>query len=366
MSEAVAARIRRSIQEHGPITFAEFMEHALYGPGGFYEEPPVGADGHFVTSPHVHPIFAELVLRALAELWEALDRPDPLTIVEVGAGDGTLARDLLRLAAERDAPRLEYIGVEASSGARRALAPIASRVEDALSRVGALDSAVVFANELLDNLPFRRVRHTAVGLQEVRVGADSSGFVEVLSPCEPELAGSVAELREGEESTVSLESLRFIDDLAATLRPGFALLVDYGSPGGPAGEVHGYRDHRAFDDVLHDPGSADITAGVDLGALARRAEEQGLRDFGLHSQHDALLALGFGRWNEEQRERQGGLLAGGEGAVATKVWEGRGRANLLVDPAGLGRLNWLVLGSPDLEGPAFVAGREALDDRRAD
>ncbi len=366
MSEAVAARIRRSIQEHGPITFAEFMEHALYGPGGFYEEPPVGAAGHFVTSPHVHPIFAELVLRALVELWEALDRPDPLTLVEVGAGDGTLAHDLLRLAAERDAPRLEYVGVEASQGARRALAPTASRVEDALSRVGALDRAVVFANELLDNLPFRRVRRTTDGLQEVRVGVDSRGFAEVLSPCEPELAGSAAELREGEETTVPVEGMRFIDDLAAALRPGFALLVDYGPPGGPAGEVHGYRDHQALDDVLRHPGSADITAGVDLRALARRAEERGLRDFGLLSQHDALLALGFGTWSEEQRERQSGLLAGGEGAVATKVWEGRGRANLLIDPAGLGRLNWLVLGTPELEAPAFVAGRDALDDRRSD
>ncbi len=364
MSEAVAARIRRSIREHGPITFAEFMEHALYGPGGFYEKPPVGADRHFVTSPHVHPIFAELVLLALVELWEALDRPAPLTVVEVGAGDGTLARDLLRLASERHAPRLEYIGVEASAGARRALGPIVPRVEEAMSRVGALDRAVVFANELLDNLPFRRVRRTADGLLEVRVGAASSGFVEVLSPCEPELAGSVAGLRENEETTVSVEGFRFIGDLAATLRSGFALLVDYGSPGGLAGEVHGYRDHRAFDDVLRDPGSADITAGVDLGALALRAEERGLRRVGLVSQHDALLALGFGRWNDEQRERQGGLLAGGRGAVATRVWEGRGRANLLVDPAGLGRLNWLVLCTPGLRTPAFVAGREALGDRR--
>ena len=59
MSERAAEEIREAIRDHGPIAFDEFMELALYGPGGFYEEPPVGADGDFVTSPHVHEVFAE-------------------------------------------------------------------------------------------------------------------------------------------------------------------------------------------------------------------------------------------------------------------------------------------------------------------
>ncbi|MEW6060061.1 MAG: SAM-dependent methyltransferase, partial [Actinomycetota bacterium] len=101
MSENVAAQIRDAIRDHGPITFAEFMERALYGPGGFYERPPVGREGHFVTSPHVHPIFAELLMCAFSELWADLGRPDPFPVVEVGAGDGTFALDLVRLAAER-------------------------------------------------------------------------------------------------------------------------------------------------------------------------------------------------------------------------------------------------------------------------
>ena len=61
MSEQVAKGIRDAIREHGPISFAEFMQHALYGPGGYYEDPPVGTDGDFVTSPHVHPVFGAMV-----------------------------------------------------------------------------------------------------------------------------------------------------------------------------------------------------------------------------------------------------------------------------------------------------------------
>ncbi len=95
MSEQVAEAIRGAIRDHGPITFAEFMERALYGPGGFYEDPPVGADGDFVTSPHVHPVFGAMLGTAVAELFAILGEPEPIRIAEVGAGDGTLARQVL-------------------------------------------------------------------------------------------------------------------------------------------------------------------------------------------------------------------------------------------------------------------------------
>ena len=91
MSEQVAEVIRDAIRDHGPITFAEFMQHALYGPGGFYEDPPVGTHGDFVTSPHVHPVFGALVGTAVADLSACLGDPEPVRIAEVGAGDGTLA-----------------------------------------------------------------------------------------------------------------------------------------------------------------------------------------------------------------------------------------------------------------------------------
>ncbi len=370
MSAEVAARIRRAIEERGPISFGEFMDLALYGPGGFYDRPPVGRKGHFLTSPHVHPVFAELLLRAVLDLRERLGRPEPLSIVEVGAGDGTLAADLLRLIEERGGPAVDYLAVERSAGARASLAELPVRVIERLGDAVHNDATVVIANELLDNLPFRRIRGTMNGVVEIRIDAGRTRFLEVDVPCDETIAELVAEggpsLAPGQDAIVPIGALRFVDELAATLRRGYALLIDYDSPGGRRGEVHGYRDHRVLADVLRDPGSADITAGVDLGAIARRAEARGLRTLGLTSQGDALRALGFAEWNATQRARQGELLTGGAGRRATRVWEGRSRASLLVDPNGLGRLKWVLLATKDLTAPDWIQPPAGLAEELTD
>jgi SAM-dependent MidA family methyltransferase len=364
LSARVAARIRRAIEERGPISFGEFMDLALYGPGGFYDRPPVGRGAHFLTSPHVHPLFGELLLRAVLDLRDGLGRPEPLPIVEVGAGDGTLAANLLRLLEERGGPAVDYAVVERSPGARAALADLPVRIIEGLGDAEHPDAMVVVANELLDNLPFRRVRGTKDGAVEIRIDADGDGFVEVDVPCDAKLGNLAAEhwpLAPGQEVIVPIGAMGFVDELATTLRRGYALLIDYGSARGPSGDVHGYREHRVLENVLRDPGSADITAGVDFGTIIRRAERGGLRSLGLASQRDALLALGFAEWNAVQLDRQGSLLAQGEGGPATRVWEGRGRASLLVDPDGLGRQKWLLLATDRLPAPAWIGPRESFD-----
>ncbi len=289
VSAAVAARIRRAIEERGPISFGEYMDLALYGPGGFYDQPSVGRSGHFLTSPHVHPVFAEFLLRAVLDLRELLGRPEPLPLVEVGAGDGTLAASLLRLLGERGGPAVDYAVVERSPGARATLGDLPVRVFERMGDAGHPDAMVVVANELLDNLPFRRVRGTGDGVVEIRIDAARNGFVEVDVPCDAKIAKLAAELgplAPGQEIIVPTGAMRFVDELATTFRRGYALLIDYGSGRDPSSEVHGYRGHRVLEDVLHDPGSADITAGVDFGAIARRAERGGLRSLGLASQRD--------------------------------------------------------------------------------
>jgi NADH dehydrogenase [ubiquinone] 1 alpha subcomplex assembly factor 7 len=364
LSATVAARIRRAIEERGPISFGEFMDLALYGPGGFYDQPPVGRGGHFLTSPHVHPVFAELLLRAVLDLRDRLGSPEPLPIVEVGAGDGTLAANLLRLLDEREGPAVDYAVVERSPGARAALADLPVRVIERLSDAEHPDAMVVLANELLDNLPFRRVRGAGDGAVEIRIDADRDGFVEVDVPCDAAVAKLAAEqgpLAPGQEVIVPIGAIGFVDELAKTIRRGYALLIDYGTARGPSSDVHGYRKHRVLEDVLRDPGSADITAGVDFGSIVRRAERGGLRSLGLAWQRDALLALGFAEWNAVQLDRQGTLLARGEGGPATRVWEGRGRARLLVDPGGLGRQKWLLLATDRLPAPAWIGPGESFD-----
>jgi SAM-dependent MidA family methyltransferase len=132
------------------------------------------------------------------------------------------------------------------------------------------------------------------------------------------------------------------------------LLIDYGTTGSRAGEVHGYRGHRVVEDVLADPGSSDVTAGVDLRAVGERARSAGLVSFGTVSQEAALRALGFEEWMRGELEHQGELLNAGRGSEATRTWDGRNRARMLVDPSGLGRLRWLLLATPDLREPAWL------------
>jgi SAM-dependent MidA family methyltransferase len=138
------------------------------------------------------------------------------------------------------------------------------------------------------------------------------------------------------------------------MRRGYALLVDYGTPERGPGDVHGYRDHGLRWDVLDDPGSADITAGVDHAALAGRARARGLHALEPVPQAAALRRLGIAAWLGGELSEQGELLRTGRGAQAVRTWEGRGRARVLLDPAGLGDLRWLLLATPGLPAPSWT------------
>jgi SAM-dependent MidA family methyltransferase len=271
--------IRRAIDHHGPISFAEFMELALYGPGGFYEHPPVGEAGHFVTSPHVHPVFARMLARALRGMWDLLGRPSPFHVVEVGAGDGTLARDLQDLLAGTGC---EYVAVDRSPGARAQLRELPVTVTATLEAAGHGHTGCVLANELLDNLPFRWLRGTPRGPVEVRVGLQGDRFAPVEVPWDRSLELEekipAPALEPGREVALPTGALHFLDRLAHFLGSGYVLLVDYAASEA-TGPVHGYREHRVVEDVLASPGSADITAGVDLDAVTARLEREGVRSF---------------------------------------------------------------------------------------
>lgn len=348
MDTIVGRTIRERIDAEGPITFATFMELALYGPGGFYEHPPVGVRGDFVTSPHVHPAFGSFVASAIEQLAASLAIDGPLRLTEVGGGDGTLARQLLE-----HLPGTSYAAVEASEGARRALASIPGVVvADELHR----PVDVVLAHELLDNLPFRVVR----GDDEVLIDAKSE-LVERLAPIDDELRRSLGE-RHG-DLVVPVGAFAFIDRVADALDRGYALLIDYGSEG-DGGPIHGYRGHRIVEDVLADPGSTDITAGVDFAWVAEHGRSRGLQTFPSVSQRSALMALGFAGWLRSELETQRRQLDERDGIGAVRTWSMRSRAMMLVDPSALGRARWMLLATPKLPEPDWL--RAAREDRSAD
>ncbi len=355
MSDTPKELIRAEISAHGPITFARFMELALYGETGYYAHPPVGAAGDFVTSPHVHEVFAELLARGISELRELLGRPEPFRVTEVGAGDGTLARQLLpQLEAEGT---VAYTAVEISVGARKALGTVDD--VDVAARAPGTTAHVTVANELLDNLPFRLVRDD----REVRIALDAGGdLIETLADPDEELAPHL----DRPDGIVSTAALAFVEGLARGLviaglagAGGYALLIDYGGAGEAGGPAHGYAGHAVVEDVLADPGATDITAGVDMDLMADHALTCGATAFPVVTQRAALAALGFEDWFREQLATQHGQLGAGDGMAAVRTWSAKSRATLLADPAGLGRFRWLLLASPGLPEPGWL--RSASD-----
>jgi SAM-dependent MidA family methyltransferase len=174
----LVARLRTEIAERGPITFARFMERALYEPGlGYYrrEAPGPGRAGDFLTAPEAHPIFGAVLGRLVEQAWDALGRPLPFTITEPGAGTGALAAGLL--AGLRDSRSamlggLRYRPIEVEPARVAALRArvdadgLAGHLLDDSPPADAVETGAVIANEVLDALPVHRVWRTEDGLFE--------------------------------------------------------------------------------------------------------------------------------------------------------------------------------------------------------
>ena len=179
--------IRRIVETHGDISFADFMEVALYHPDGYYSRRGrQEAQGDYYTSPVAHPAFGALICVQLHKMWKTLGRPSPFWVVEAGAGDNTLASDTLDFAASRFhdfANSIRYVTID------RALAVNIRETRQLLSCVrgsglpfkGAV--GCVLSNELIDAFPVHRFEISNGRPREIFVTLDSKGnFIEVLGP----------------------------------------------------------------------------------------------------------------------------------------------------------------------------------------
>jgi SAM-dependent MidA family methyltransferase len=341
-------QLRSRIESSGPLTFAEFMEAALYDPEeGFYARDSVGEQREFVTSPHVSPLFGALVATQVEEFWALLGRPNPFSIVELGAGDGTLARQILDNLPSQVLEAARCTAVERSSRAREAIRGLGITAVASLDELESGPAGCILANELFDNIPFHRVRRAADGPRELYVGLDGDRFVLIEGEVSSEKVERLArKLTQGEEAVVNPGALDLLDRAAAALARGYVWLADYGwgSGLGEAGTVHGYRRQRLVEDILRDPGSLDITVGVDFDALAAHARETGWSVWGPVTQRDALLALGFRDRDEQARHRQVEALDTQRGIEAARIYSERNRASLLLKEGGLGDFLILCLG----------------------
>jgi SAM-dependent MidA family methyltransferase len=379
-----AATLARLIRREGPVPFDVFVEHALYGDGGFFASGRgAGRDtADFITSPEVGPLFGALVATAIDRWWDALDRPDPFVVVEAGAGRGRLASDVLR-AMPACLRALRYVLVERSPALRdaqrerlrleppdEAFGPFAAAPDggDASVPVAAsgpvvtaLDDlpgveleGVIIANELLDNLPFGIAVFTGDGWAEVRVALDGDRFVEIVVPARASDATALARVTQGVGVAVGarLPIPRGIDEgirrASATLRRGFVVLVDTMDTAagtvarGDSAWLRTYRGHAAGGDPLEDPGSRDVVSDVVVEQLRHAAADAGFAVALDTTQAEWLADLGIDGAVAQGRDQWAAGAAVGDLAAL----EGRSRATqaaALTDPAGLGAHRVVVL-----------------------
>ena len=308
----------------GRISFARYMEQALFAPGlGYYSagSQKFGASGDFVTAPEISSLFSRCLARQTAEVLENLGGG---AVLEVGAGSGIMAADLLAELAALGALPDHYFLLELSADLRqRQRETLARMVPQLLDRVRWLDSlpeggfcGVVLANELLDALPVHLFRVEAGGLTERCVGWQDGRFqwcsAEISDAALAQRLATLSKgLPEGYESEFNLAAGGWIGSIAGMLQAGVVLLIDYGFPRHEY--YHPQRDrgtlmchyrHRAHDDPFVYPGLQDITAHVDFTAVAEGAVDTGLDVLGYNTQGLFLLANGITELAQLDDERE--------------------------------------------------------------
>lgn len=355
--ELVAA-IRDEIERAGPISFARFMELALYDPvHGYYRSAMArpGRGGDFLTAPEAHPIFGRAIARHVDDAWRALGRPHGFTIRELGAGSGALAAAILSgLAADESdlAAIARYRPVEVEPRRldelrdRLAAGGVADRVEvdDGDPIVG-----IVIANEVLDALPAHRVVGRGGGLREILVGWRDGAFVDVESePSTPALEQRLAtegiQLADGQLAEICLAVDGWVARVAAGLERGLVLLIDYGHPAAelyngarrPAGTLAAYYAQRVHGDPYRAIGRQDLTAHVDITAVERAATATRLVHLGTTTQGKFLAALGAGELLVD-------LQSGPEASLQAYL-EARSALVRMIDPAAMGGFRVMSFG----------------------
>ena len=336
--------IRAEIEASGPITFARFMERALYEPGlGYYAtstDRPTRA-GDFLTAPELHPIFGHALARQLDEMWFRLGRPERFVLREYGAGTGTLhvaiVDGLMRIGSGLVA-QLDYQPVE--NVARQAVA----------DRPTGPFVGCVLANEFLDALPVHRVVARANGgLAELLVGWQDGHFVEIEGELsDRRLVAWFSErgihLDTGRRADVNLGMLEWLAEVARDLERGYVLMLDYGAPAnvlyGPeriTSTLRAFRGQHVSSDILGSVGHQDLTAHVDLDAVADGARNAGLDVLGQVRQAEFLLGCGLDEAYVAAR------------AEADNDWDSalnlRAAVRRLLDPQALGGYAAVVLGN---------------------
>jgi SAM-dependent MidA family methyltransferase len=365
----VLAAVRAAIEDAGGwLPFGDYMDLVLYAPGlGYYAAGAhkLGAGGDFVTSPEVTPVFSRCVASQCAEVLQQLPEGE---ILEIGAGSGALAVDVLSaLAAAGELPQ-RYRILETSPDLReRQRARIAALPAGVAARVEWLDGpppehfeGIVLANEVLDALPVERFRIAGAGVEELGVALVADRAAPAFRPARAGTARAVAELGVdlpvGYSSELCLRLGAWLGAVTAPLARGIALFIDYGlarrayyAPAREGGTFACFHRHRRHEDAFVHVGLQDLTAWVDFTRVAEAALACGLEIGGYTTQANFLLGNGFERHLAAHRA----TLGPADEPLAA------GRALKLVLPSEMGERFKAIALTRDYDGP--LAGFELRD-----
>lgn len=360
--------ISERIQREGPISFAAYMQMALYEHGyGYYVSGThkMGWEGKdYATSTDLSTLFATCMGRQLQRMWEQLKRPQPFIALEQGAGRGHLGQGI-RAWAEKEWPdfyaALDYRLEDIQAGQdARDTGTYGGASQDSIT------PSVILSNELIDAFPVHLVEKHGERLYEVFVDMRQNRLVETLN--EPENAVFEDYLdryrvpwrsySDGWRAEINLDALRWIERTAKLLRRGFVLTIDYGDKARVIytrerreGTLLCYYKHTFNDRPLARPGQQDITAHVNFSALIEEGRRHGLRLNTFTTQQHWLQNMGISEELERLRLRDYAASvtqrASDEGQVALLRWYAlRQGVTALMDPAGMGNFKVLVMRRP--------------------
>jgi SAM-dependent MidA family methyltransferase len=330
-TSSLAARLRKRIRREGPLKFSDWMKAALYDPeDGYYcraDRKKWGRQGDYRTSPERSSLFAATFARYFAGLFDELGRPSRWTVVEVGAGDGHFAKGVLQTLQqffpqvfESTSYVIDEISPHSRMIAQKRLESFLDRVEFRKLDEIDINPGVVFSNELLDALAVDRVTLQGDEFKQLYITVGEAGNFEwLLDAVSPTLAPhleshfEICGLRPAEgqivEITVQLEE--WLRGVAARLRKGFLVTVDYGADAadlyarsvGTSGTLRGFQRHQFVDDLLATPGEHDLTTTVNWSLVKSVGASVGFECSKFDRQDRFLLAAGFLEQLELQTSR---------------------------------------------------------------
>lgn len=336
-------QLLRHIQHQGKITFAEYMAWVLYHPeGGYYSSHNgLGPQGDFVTSVHLCADFGELLAVQFAQMWQILGCPEPFSIVEMGAGQGILAADVLRSLAQsfpdccaatcysiiETSPRLRHYQCQHFQTLNLAQQPQWLGWDDLPPGI----EGCFFSNELVDALPVHLVEVRCGKLLEVYVqvrpeASEEAGEIGAQSESKPEsepenrlqevlaplstpaiqtyfdtLGLDLTHYPDGYRTEVNLAAQDWLTTVSQKLQRGYCLTIDYGysadryyQPSRHQGTLQAYFQHSHHNNPYIHIGQQDLTAHVNFTALEQWGGALGLQKLGFTQQALMLMALGLG------------------------------------------------------------------------